>query len=171
LEFLNLLSGSKQTNAKGSLFIINSIKYLFETMKINIEEHESLKVLYNDFLEKMNYRLRESRFCLVDDIDTFRKMFKEKEGVLISTCHSVKGEEYETVIAFGLLYGKLPNIRIAESKRDEEAKKLLYVIASRAKKNIYFFSEKGRTFYENREPYDCYPTKQLFYNTKVIYDE
>lgn len=171
LEFLNLLNSSKQTNNKGSLFIINSIKYLFESMKLSIEEHESLKILYDDFIEKMNYRLGEPRFCLVDNIDTFRKMFREKEGVLISTCHSVKGEEYETVVAFGLLYGKLPNIRIAESKRDAEAKKLLYVIASRAKKNIYFLSEKGRTYRENWETYDCYPTKQLFFNTKVIYDK
>ena len=170
LDFLNRLNNSKQKNDKGSLFIINSIKCLFETMKLNIEEHENLKIQYEDFIEKMNYRLGEPRFCLVDNIDTFRKMFKEKEGVLISTCHSVKGEEYETVIAFGLLFGKLPNIKIAKNKRDEEAKKLLYVIASRAKKNIYFFSEKGRTYCENWDTYDCYPTKQLFYNKNVIYD-
>jgi DNA helicase-2/ATP-dependent DNA helicase PcrA len=46
----------------------------------------------------------------------------------------------------------------------------LYVIASRAKKNIYFFSERGRTYRENWDTYDCYPTKQLFYNKNVIYD-
>lgn len=170
LDFLNLVNNSKQINDKGSLFIINSIKCLFETMKLNIEEYENLKIQYEDFIEKMNYRLGEPRFCLVDNIDTFIKMFKEKEGILISTCHSVKGEEYETVIAFGLLFGKLPNIKIAKNKRDEEAKKLLYVIASRAKKNIYFFSEKGRTYRENWDTYDCYPTKQLFYNKNVIYD-
>lgn len=170
LDFLNLVNNSKQKNDKGSLFIINSIKCLFEIMKLNIEEHVNLKIQYEDFIEKMNYRLGEPRFCLVDNIDTFRKMFKEKEGVLISTCHSVKGEEYETVIAFGLLFGKLPNIKIAKNKRDEEAKKLLYVIASRAKKNIYFFSEKGRTYRENWGTYDCYPTKQLLYNKNVIYD-
>ncbi|RGY84898.1 hypothetical protein DXA17_19380, partial [Ruminococcus sp. AM58-7XD] len=38
------------------------------------------------------------------------RMFKEKKGVVINTCHGVKGEEYECVIAFGLLYGKVPRL-------------------------------------------------------------
>lgn len=52
LDFLNLVNNSKQKNDKGSLFIINSIKCLFETMKLNIEEHENLKIQYEDLLKK-----------------------------------------------------------------------------------------------------------------------
>jgi len=44
-----------------------------------------------------------------DNIDIFRVFFKESMGVVINTCHGVKGEEYETVIAFGMLNGHIPN--------------------------------------------------------------
>jgi DNA helicase-2/ATP-dependent DNA helicase PcrA len=35
-------------------------------------------------------------------------MFKHEEGVVVNTCHGIKGEEFDTVIAFGLLHGKIP---------------------------------------------------------------
>jgi len=71
IEFLNLINSSKRENVKGSLFIVHSIECLFKKMKLSIEEHEGLKVLYNDFIEKMQYRLKEPKFCLVDNIDIF----------------------------------------------------------------------------------------------------
>ena len=64
--------------------------------------------------------------------------------------HGVKGEEYTTVIAAGLLNGYLPHwdyIMNPTKKlcRRNETCKLLYVLCSRAKKNLYLFSECGRT--------------------------
>ena len=95
----------------------------------------------------------------------------EKQEVWISF-YGVKGEEYHTVIAFGLLYGKVPSIYTSYDKMNEEANKLLYVIASRAKKRIYLFSEKGRRYWDNgvRQYVDAFPTKQLFQNNRVEYD-
>ena len=81
------------------------------------------------------------------------KSFREKEGVVISTIHGTKGEEYHTVIAYGLLNGYLPNGKLLKNQpavAHEEAKKLLYVLCSRAKKNLYLFSETGR--YPPRTP-------------------
>ena len=46
------------------------------------------------------------------DVESFKQCFKEKEGVVINTFHGVKGEEYTTVIAFGLLYGYVPHWNI-----------------------------------------------------------
>ena len=70
--------------------------------------------------------------------------------MVISTLHGVKGEEYTSVIATGLLNGYLPHwdyIRdpIKKLCRKNETYKLLYVLCSRAKKNLYLFSESGRT--------------------------
>ena len=47
--------------------------------------------MYDDFIEKMDNRLGNERYQLTDDLNTFKKMFKEKEGVVINTCHGVKG--------------------------------------------------------------------------------
>lgn len=61
----------------------------------------------------------------------------------------MKGKEYATVIAFGILNGYIPHWDIIINKpivyREAETKKLLYVVCSRAKKNLYLFSEQGRT--------------------------
>lgn len=49
-------------------------------------------------------------------IDAFRKVFQQKKGITISTNHGVKGAEFDTVIAFGLLDGYVPHF--SESNRD-----------------------------------------------------
>jgi len=67
---------------------------------------------------------------------------------VINTCHGVKGEEFETVIAFGLLWGYVPHwnsiIKQPYDISESASKKLLYVIGSRAKKNLYLFAEQDR---------------------------
>ena len=87
----------------------------------------------------------------------------EKSGIVINTIHGVKGEEYTTVIAFGLLNGMLPNWSyiLQEDKmplRESETKKLLYVLSSRAKENLFLFSEKG---YFTRGGTEYTPTDEL----------
>ena len=60
----------------------------------------------------------------------------------------IKGEEFETVIAFGLLEGYLPHWNDIFRSSDnglKSANKLMYVICSRAKKNLHLLSERGRT--------------------------
>lgn len=76
--------------------------------------------------------------------------FKEKKGIVINTIHGVKGEEFTTVIGFDLLNGHLPNWEYIlnddkKKYREIETKKALYVLASRAKINLFLFSEQGRT--------------------------
>lgn len=81
------------------------------------------------------------------DVESFKQCFKEKEGVVINTFHGVKGEEYTTVIAFGLLYGYVPHWNIINNKplryQTDETKKLLYVVCSRDKKISIFFRNRG----------------------------
>ena len=95
----------------------------------------------------------------------------EKSGIVINTIHGIKGEEYTTVIAFGLLNGMLPNWSyiIQNSKkqlRTNETNKLLYVLASRAKENLFLFSEKGHLTKSQNE---YTPTDEL-YNVQFNYD-
>jgi DNA helicase-2/ATP-dependent DNA helicase PcrA len=88
---------------------------------------------------------------------------------VISSFHGVKGEEYEVVIAVGLLKGKVPHwnvvINAPIATQNSEANKLLYVISSRAKSKLYLFSETG--YKTNKgSPYE--PTRQLDQN--YLYD-
>lgn len=75
-------------------------------------------------------------------------MFKPSKGIVINTCHGVKGEEFETVIAFGLLRGYIPHwnsiINQEDFVEEDASKKLLYVIGSRSKRNLHLFAETGR---------------------------
>ena len=85
---------------------------------------------------KMTYR--------ANDLHSF---FNSKSGVKITTCHSTKGDEFEVVICTSLLYGNIPNwndIRgCSHEHQNYVARRLLYVISSRAKKHLYMISESG----------------------------
>lgn len=172
MELLNIIIQAKEDKEKGSEFIKCGIDNILSALQCRLADNTDLNKMYDDFFEKMNNRLGNSNYRLTDDVSTFKKMFREKEGVVINTCHGVKGEEYQTVIAFGLVYGKIPSIYIDSIKKDEEANKLLYVIASRAKSRLYLFSETGRVYWDNgvRQYVDAFPTRQLFQNKNVKFD-
>lgn len=113
---------------------------------LNSPQRKAKKASVEDFILKVKDRVKNNH--LSTDIDTFKQCFKEKEGVVINTFHGVKGEEYTTVIAFGILNGYIPHWDTIINKphyRESETKKLLYVVCSRAKQNLYLFSEQGRT--------------------------
>lgn len=67
-------------------------------------------------------------------------MFDKKTGVTVTTIHSVKGLEFDCVIAFGLLQGIVP--RFGED--EAQSKRLLYVLSSRARKHLHLISEINR---------------------------
>jgi superfamily I DNA/RNA helicase len=78
----------------------------------------------------------------INDISFFKKAFREKTGITVSTIHGVKGAEFDVVIAFGLLEGMVPHFN--EAAGEVAANKLLYVIGSRARKHLHLLSESGR---------------------------
>ena len=165
IALLDIILQAKEDKEKGSEFVKCGIDNILNSLQFKLTDHIDLNKMYNDFFEKMNYRLENKKYRLTDDLGTFKKMFKEKEGVVINTCHGVKGEEYQVVIAFGLVYGKIPSIYIEGTRQDEETNKLLYVIASRAKSRLYLFSEKGRKYWDRglREYFEAFPTSIIFF--------
>lgn len=144
LKVINSLSDKEEN---GVIFIQNAIQQFCKMLHINFNEEKQFQKAYEDFMERIQERVRKNH--LSTDVAIFRQCFKEKEGVVINTFHGVKGEEYNTVIAFGILNGYIPHwdviINKTQQYRKEETKKLLYVVCSRAKKNLYLFSEQGRT--------------------------
>lgn len=115
---------------------------------------DAAMVSFNTFIDKAESRISGNN--LDREYESIAKCFDKKRGIVITTIHGTKGEEYDTVIAFNLLNGILPNwnyIMETEKKtlRRDTAKRLLYVLCSRAKNNLYLFSENGRRT-RNRTP-------------------
>lgn len=60
----------------------------------------SVYVIKKDTLSRK--RLANPEFDYAKDIASFRRLFSHTSGVVVNTCHGIKGEEFHTVIAFGL---------------------------------------------------------------------
>lgn len=149
----------------------NGLKYLdlffrtfLDKLGFELSTNVSLSESFNSFFDssrKRIDRIKKGGNSFIEHIDSFKKVFQQKDGTTISTIHGVKGAEFDTVIAFGLLEGYVPHSM--EGNGIETANRLLYVIGSRARKNLHLISEKGRKNWKN-EPY--YPTNVL---SEIVY--
>jgi superfamily I DNA/RNA helicase len=88
-------------------------------------------------------RLQKDGASYINHVSFFKKVFRERTGITISTIHGVKGTEFDVVIAFGLLEGMVPHFN--DTNGQITANKLLYVLSSRARKHLHLISEKGRS--------------------------
>ncbi|MCX4366203.1 MAG: ATP-dependent helicase [Bacilli bacterium] len=130
---------------------------IFSLLKIQQRDMPILNKSYDDFFEKTRERIKNNE--LQCDWYSIENSFKEKKGIVVNTIHGVKGEEYTTMIGFSLHHGLIPNWDIVRAPNcHDEIYKLLYVIGSRAKKNLYLFSEEGH-YTGGGNPYE--PTKDL----------
>lgn len=130
------------------------------------EHHESF---FNSTQNRID-RLRNENALFATDIEAFRKAFKPRTGIKVSTIHGVKGGEYDVVISFGLLQDLVPNFN---DPSIESAKKLLYVIGSRARKNLHLISEKGRMsgygqYRRERQPTEVLHQLNFAYDPNLI---
>lgn len=164
---LKAVASMKVMSNKGTEYLKYIVSAILEAIGIELNDYSELKKAYNNYFEKIFDRIE--KHDLPDTMEIFMKTFREREGVVITSCHKVKGEEYTTVIAFGLLEGKIPHwdaIYKSQTFARNEARKLLYVIASRAKKNLYLFSESGR-----KRPAGVYEPTQILLNYSFSYDQ
>lgn len=142
----NLLRGinsivSFQKN--GLDYLEDCFRQFINFLDLPITTNNTLTQHWDNFFDGSRERLERPEFEHATDISSFKKYFNHGKGIVVNTCHGIKGEEYTTVIAFGLLQGYLPNWNEIDSIG--AASKLLYVICSRARKNLYLISERGRT--------------------------
>ena len=143
LEAINAVS--KPPNADGIECYKKVVQRVLLSMHVQDENEPLLMEGYIQFLKKTEDRIQ--KHGLPSMCGDFFRCFEERKGVVVNTVHGIKGEEYETVIAFGMLNGYLPHwddIFAADNRRIETAHRLLYVLCSRAKENLYLISETGR---------------------------
>ncbi len=162
-DILRVINLSVNPKEDGITLLQNSIKGVFGLLRIQLDHEKHLHDMYHLFFEKLQDRVK--RYDIDIEYASISKFFKERTGIVLSTIHGIKGEEYTTVIAFALLNGYLPHWDFImedamKPKRFNETQKLLYVLCSRAKKNIYLLSEKGRT---TKKGNDYTPTDELIH--------
>lgn len=160
-DILSVVNHCRTLDTDGIICLKAAIERVFALLRIDVNKEKALSSLIESFFEKIDSRVIQHK--LPTDYDSISKYFRDKRGVVISTIHGVKGEEYTTVIAVSLLNGYLPHwdyIYQSDKKplRKAETMKLLYVLCSRAKQNLYLFSETGR---KTRNGLEYTPTDEL----------
>ncbi|HIF9364111.1 TPA: UvrD-helicase domain-containing protein [Photobacterium damselae] len=143
-ELLKSINSISIDEEDGITYLCSFFDELFERLGVDYSLYPMLQEHYESFLsstEDRIDRLRKDSEEFATDIEAFRRAFKPRSGIKVSTIHGVKGGEYDAVISFGLLEGLVPNFN---DSSEESAKKLLYVIGSRARKNLHLISERGR---------------------------
>ncbi len=146
--FLRLVNSRESTAQDGLEYLEEVFADLTAAIGMQIDAHNRLSEAKGLFFEKARERIADIGEEAPTETVNFRKLFRHPSGVVISTCHGVKGEEYETVIAFGLLRGYIPNWRAiihgSPGIADDWASKLIYVVCSRAKRRLHLIAESGR---------------------------
>lgn len=148
LKLSNSIDCGLETDGLG--YLRESFNQISGKLNLDIFAHPLLRDHLGSFFkssEERIARLRNEGVEYLTDINFFRRVFRERTGITVSTIHGVKGAEFDAVIAFGLLEGMVPHF---SNRSDKVARKLLYVVCSRARKNLYLISEK-RT--HRRGPY------------------
>jgi DNA helicase-2/ATP-dependent DNA helicase PcrA len=93
-----------------------------EHLKTIVSEYDSLAKLVDDTT------LEPPESVVVED---------ETDRLILSTVHSAKGLEWDTVFIISLAEGKFPVSQALPGEQWEEERRLLYVAATRAKKRLY----------------------------------
>ncbi|MBM7616393.1 UvrD-helicase domain-containing protein [Alkaliphilus hydrothermalis] len=169
--FLKLCNSIELDEEDGLKYLELFFTKIFKVLSIDISTYPTLLEHYNSFFSSSRSRidrLKKEGNSFVEHIDNFRKIFKQRDGITVSTIHGVKGEEYDTVIGFALLENYIPHFNDPNGKIN--SKKLLYVLSSRARKNLHLICETGRNVHSYYRPYGLSPTPHLL-EYKYEYDK
>lgn len=136
----------------------DTVEYLVECFaqlldSLGLVQNSALEECQASYLKGIQRKVNDPRYALPNDIETFRNFFKESNGVIISSCHGVKGEEFEVVIAFGILSDIIPHWKAIKTNGIDHhaaSNKLLYVTCSRAKRFLHLIAERERTMGSGR---------------------
>lgn len=147
-RILRLGNQLRSNETEGLAYLHDLFTQFLEHCGISLEVHEALSESFGLFFEKAESRLEDADGDMPASVESFRKIFSHPSGIVVNTCHGVKGEEFDTVVAFGLLKGFVPHWEViihgTEDQAYERESKLLYVVASRAKRRLHLIAENGR---------------------------
>ncbi len=170
-QFLRICNSIKINESDGLEYLEKYFAEVCSIFKIDLKLFPTLLEHLNSFFDSSKARierLKKEGNPYIGDIENFRKVFKQREGITVSTIHGVKGEEYDTMIGFALLDSYVPHFN--DNNGVINSKKILYVLSSRARKNLHLISETGRNVHAFHRPYGLTPTQHLI-DYQYKYDE
>ncbi|MBB3697736.1 UvrD-helicase domain-containing protein [Flammeovirga yaeyamensis] len=142
---LRIINSINPNKTEGIEYLAECFDELLSELNIDLSFFPDLVSSKEIYFETIETRLQDETYDVPTDTESFKKFYRENSGIVINTCVGVKGEEFETVISYGLLYGYVPHWNeIYNGNPDSASKKLLYVICSRAKRNLHLIAETGR---------------------------
>lgn len=142
-KLLKIINATTSENENGLDYLKERFLQMLRLLGISLETNEHLQIQWDNFFDGSKAKMENAEFDYAKDTKSFKRLFNHNSGVVVNTCHGIKGEEFHTVIAFGLLTNYVPHWK--EDDLIAAGKKLLYVICSRAKHNLHLIAEKGRT--------------------------
>jgi len=163
LKICNSLFCDKENGLEYLDFMFHEIA---NRLNFNIDDYPMLEEHFDTFFESSKKRIERLKKDGIDFIDktvSFKKVFRQRKGITVSTIHGVKGAEFDTMIAFALLEDYIPHF--SDTNGYENAQKMLYVIASRARKNLHLIAERDR-FHNFGHP----PPEYVMNGNLEIYD-
>ncbi len=161
-RFLRICNSISIDEDNGLAFLAKFFNQLCDKLSVSLDLYPTLNEHYKSFFDSSEDRIQRLKKEGIGDVwktENFRKVFKQRDGITVSTIHGVKGEEYDTMIGFALLDGYVPHFN--DNNGIENSKKLLYVLASRARKNLHLISEKHRNIHRQHAPEGRLPTSHL----------
>jgi len=170
-KFLRICNSIDLNEKDGLEYLKIVFNKIFTTLNIDFTKSQSLNEHYDSFFTSSKARIErliKEGNPFIGETTNFRKVFKQRQGIKVSTIHGIKREEYDTMIAFALLNDYLPHFN--DPNKKENSKKPLYVIASRARKNLHLISEKFRAVHNYHAPEGKIPTPELI-KYEYSYDE
>lgn len=161
-EFLRICNSIEINETDGLSYLAAFFDAICQKLRIDLAKFPLLMEHYVSFFESSKSRIQrlvDEGNSFIGEIESFKKVFRQKDGITVSTIHGVKGEEYDTVIGFALLNDLVPHF--SDANGHVNSKKLLYVLASRARKNLHLISEKYRNVHPYHAPEGKLPTPHL----------
>lgn len=141
-----LLKGQK-TEAAIQILLDYGYEYYIEKSHLDYSKIEILSILAKNEPRIQGFlnRLNELEHLI-------QQGFRGSENVILSTIHSSKGQEYDTVYMVDVYDGRFPSSEknmFSRSKDnadgEQEERRLFYVGITRAKNKLYLFSIKNKT--------------------------
>ena len=154
-EFLEILKSS-------CAYYVKTLKNTIRNKKVDSESdrEESLQDLERNkeditILQEMA-KDYDSALAFLDatTLDATKSKGNEEDKLVLSTIHSVKGLEYDTVILLDCIDEILPSARYIGSPEDNEDVRCMYVAVTRAKNTLYMIVPKIALKYGKAIPGD-----------------
>lgn len=156
-KLLKIINSFHSDTTVGTEYLKECFEFMLEELDIDLSHDSLLREQFELFFDKATSNIENNNGQYEDTVVALKSFFKESSGIVVNSCHGVKGEEYKTVIAFGLLKGFVPHwndiINQSVQVGQNAESKMLYVIASRAKEKLFLFSEYGRRT-QSGNPYE-----------------